>query len=163
MTQQTQPQLVLTGPQPNPTAATMIPTAQGLLLNQVITYDSSFMLDFVSIILHVHYYYYIKHIDVTLYFIRYTLYTITACNVHSYISAKESLCASYICHVWYVGVAVDWTCYCTAATRWRSTHTKDASKRPATNTHCTGDGLIRSSIASHHVFTSMIIAYTKFP
>ncbi|XP_078044101.1 uncharacterized protein LOC144473778 isoform X2 [Augochlora pura] len=36
VTQQTQPQLVLAGPQPNPTAATMIPTAQGLLLNQVL-------------------------------------------------------------------------------------------------------------------------------
>ena len=37
VTQQTQPQLVLAGPQPSPTTATMIPTAQGLLLNQVIT------------------------------------------------------------------------------------------------------------------------------
>ncbi|XP_017892355.1 protein split ends-like isoform X2 [Ceratina calcarata] len=36
VTQQTQPQLVLAGPQPNPTTATMIPTAQGLLLNQVL-------------------------------------------------------------------------------------------------------------------------------
>ena len=36
MTQKTQPQLVLAGPQPSPTTATMIPTAQGLLLNQVI-------------------------------------------------------------------------------------------------------------------------------
>ncbi|XP_031825975.1 uncharacterized protein LOC116424130 isoform X3 [Nomia melanderi] len=35
VTQQTQPQLVLAGPQPNPTTATMIPTAQGLLLNQL--------------------------------------------------------------------------------------------------------------------------------
>ncbi|XP_066601507.1 uncharacterized protein [Prorops nasuta] len=35
VTQQTQPQLVLAGPQPNPTAAAMIPTAQGLLLNQL--------------------------------------------------------------------------------------------------------------------------------
>ncbi|XP_032677324.1 mucin-4-like isoform X2 [Odontomachus brunneus] len=35
VTQQTQPQLVLTGPQPSPTTATMIPTAQGLLLNQL--------------------------------------------------------------------------------------------------------------------------------
>lgn len=35
VTQQAQPQLVLAGPQPNQTAATMIPTAQGLLLNQV--------------------------------------------------------------------------------------------------------------------------------
>ncbi|XP_019884577.1 uncharacterized protein DDB_G0283357 isoform X5 [Camponotus floridanus] len=36
VTQQTQPQLVLAGPQPSPTTATMIPTAQGLLLNQVL-------------------------------------------------------------------------------------------------------------------------------
>ncbi|XP_053972030.1 uncharacterized protein LOC128872896 isoform X1 [Hylaeus volcanicus] len=36
VSQQTQPQLVLAGPQPNPTTATMIPTAQGLLLNQVL-------------------------------------------------------------------------------------------------------------------------------
>ncbi|XP_015429437.1 PREDICTED: mucin-17-like isoform X1 [Dufourea novaeangliae] len=36
VTQQTQPQLVLAGPQQNPTTATMIPTAQGLLLNQVL-------------------------------------------------------------------------------------------------------------------------------
>ncbi|KAI4486578.1 hypothetical protein M0804_005948 [Polistes exclamans] len=36
VTQQTQPQIVLAGPQPNPTTATMIPTAQGLLLNQVL-------------------------------------------------------------------------------------------------------------------------------
>ncbi|XP_047361967.1 uncharacterized protein LOC124953931 isoform X3 [Vespa velutina] len=36
ITQQTQPQIVLAGPQPNPTTATMIPTAQGLLLNQVL-------------------------------------------------------------------------------------------------------------------------------
>ncbi|XP_011342523.1 mucin-17 isoform X2 [Ooceraea biroi] len=35
VTQQTQPQLVLAGPQPSPTTATMIPTAQGLLLNQL--------------------------------------------------------------------------------------------------------------------------------
>lgn len=37
VSQQSQPQLVLTGPQTNATTATMIPTAQGpLLLNQVI-------------------------------------------------------------------------------------------------------------------------------
>ncbi|XP_050454959.1 uncharacterized protein LOC126853354 [Cataglyphis hispanica] len=36
VTQQTQPQLVLAGPQPSPTTATMIPTAQGLVLNQVL-------------------------------------------------------------------------------------------------------------------------------
>ncbi|XP_011642042.1 mucin-17-like isoform X1 [Pogonomyrmex barbatus] len=36
VTQQSQPQIVLAGPQPNPTTATMIPTAQGLLLNQVL-------------------------------------------------------------------------------------------------------------------------------
>lgn len=36
VTQPTQPQLVLAGPQPSPTTATMIPTAQGLLLNQVL-------------------------------------------------------------------------------------------------------------------------------
>lgn len=36
VTQQTQPQLVLAGPQQSPTTATMIPTAQGLLLNQVL-------------------------------------------------------------------------------------------------------------------------------
>ncbi|KAL6434540.1 hypothetical protein ACFW04_006126 [Cataglyphis niger] len=35
VTQQTQPQLVLAGPQPSPTTATMIPTAQGLVLNQL--------------------------------------------------------------------------------------------------------------------------------
>ena len=35
VTQQSQPQLVLTSPQQNQTTATMIPTAQGLLLNQV--------------------------------------------------------------------------------------------------------------------------------
>ncbi|KYN02548.1 PREDICTED: mucin-17 [Cyphomyrmex costatus] len=34
--QQSQPQIVLAGPQPSPTTATMIPTAQGLLLNQVL-------------------------------------------------------------------------------------------------------------------------------
>ncbi|XP_071640486.1 uncharacterized protein [Temnothorax longispinosus] len=36
VTQQSQPQIVLAGPQPSPTTATMIPTAQGLLLNQVL-------------------------------------------------------------------------------------------------------------------------------
>ncbi|KAL0122577.1 hypothetical protein PUN28_007345 [Cardiocondyla obscurior] len=35
VTQQSQPQIVLAGPQPSPTTATMIPTAQGLLLNQL--------------------------------------------------------------------------------------------------------------------------------
>ncbi|XP_058805470.1 serine-rich adhesin for platelets-like isoform X2 [Phymastichus coffea] len=35
VTQQSQPQIVLAGPQPNPPTATMIPTAQGLLLNQL--------------------------------------------------------------------------------------------------------------------------------
>ncbi|XP_011873442.1 PREDICTED: mucin-17 isoform X2 [Vollenhovia emeryi] len=37
VTQQSQPQIVLAGPQPSPTTATMIPTAQGLLLNQLTT------------------------------------------------------------------------------------------------------------------------------
>lgn len=37
VTQQAQPQLVLAGPQQSQPTATMIPTAQGLLLNQVIT------------------------------------------------------------------------------------------------------------------------------
>lgn len=35
VTQQSQPQLVLAGHQPNTQTATMIPTASGLLLNQV--------------------------------------------------------------------------------------------------------------------------------
>lgn len=50
VTQQTQPQLVLAGPQPSPTTATMIPTAQGLLLNQVIITIYLFYVLIISVI-----------------------------------------------------------------------------------------------------------------
>jgi len=111
----------------------MIPTAQGLLLNQVIityfTYSS-----FVSSACSLR-----ENVCIMLYYMKYFNVLITTACVHLYYQTKL-LHASYICHIWYIGVAVNWTCHCTAATRRCPTNTKDASKRPTANTHCTGDG-----------------------
>jgi len=113
----------------------MIPTAQGLLLNQVIITYIIFYICIIciySISLR-------ENVYIMLYYIKYFNMLITTACVHL-LYQRKLLHASYICHIWYIGVAVNWTCHCTAAARRCPTNTKDASKRPTANTHCTGDG-----------------------
>lgn len=74
---------------------------------------------------------------------------------------KYLLYASYVYHISYIGFAVNWTRYCTATTRWCSTHTKNASQRPTTNTYCTGDGFIHSIIQLHHVHNHCLLNTLK--
>lgn len=78
------------------------------------------------------------------------------------VSQISALC--FMCyHISYIGIAVNWTCYCTATTRWCSTYTKDASERPTTNAYCTGDGFIHSIIQLHHIHSHCLLnTYTGF-
>lgn len=143
----------------------MIPTAQGLLLNQVIITIYLFHVLIISVIcmfiiiyIHekiyicIHIHMYIHHS--ILYEIFYALYLLYNCLYMYFYYHKKLLHVSFICHISNVGITINWTCYCTATTRRRSTHTKDASKRATTNTYCTGDGFIHTCI-----FIIIIIAY----
>lgn len=133
----------------------MIPTAQGLLLNQVIMYliylSYACSVSFKNI--HIVPVLAITNIVQTI-FKMLDIFIITA---YMHFIHKYLLYASYVYHISYIGFAVNWTCYCTATTRWCSTHTKNASQRPTTNTYCTGDGFIHSIIQLHHVHNHCLL------
>lgn len=101
VTQQTQPQLVLAGPQPSPTTATMIPT-QGLLLNQVIImqYISFLHLDYISSACSLYNYIkiYIHQVILIRYFDTLDIYYLKNCLHAFLLSQRIALCFIYLSH-----------------------------------------------------------------